>query len=247
MSVWSFSTGCRPWFSIMMITNGAGAARALGACRTAMLRAAGPVRAAGATGAARTTPPEAAVAVAGTAAPSAVSNAAAAAIVPASLARDLFIWLHPLHLILPVIGRGPPQAVGIRLSRVRVSEDAARRRESHHSDERLREQPPWQRARLPPGRARTHLHRARRARAGRVLPGPADRAAGDHRHLLHRARPVPRRHALLPLPVGGRRPGRRAEPVPRDGIQERAGQPRPRWRQGGDHRGPGPAEDRGPA
>src|ERR1051326_1723448 len=59
---------------------------------------------------------------------------------------------------------------------------------------------------------RPRIHRPRRARAGRVLPGPADRAPGDHRDLFHGARPGPGRHAFLRLPVGGRRPGRRAEP-----------------------------------
>src|SRR5690242_20799927 len=68
MSVRSLSTGRRPWFSIMMITNGAVAVRA------------------GATGAAP---------AAGTPAPSAVSKAAAATTTLASLARNLFIRISP--------------------------------------------------------------------------------------------------------------------------------------------------------
>ena len=51
-------------------------------------------------------------------------------------------------------------------------------------------------------------------RAGRLLPGPADRPAGDHRHLLHRPRPGARRHPLLPVPRRGRGPRRRARTSP---------------------------------
>ena len=48
--------------------------------------------------------------------------------------------------------------------------------------------------------------------------------------------PGARRDPLLPLPERGRGAGRRAEPVPGDGLQERAGRPRPRRRQGRHHR-----------
>ena len=79
-----------------------------------------------------------------------------------------------------------------------------------------------------------------RARAGRVLPGRAQRPARDHRHLLDRARPGAGRDPVLPLPGRGRGPGRRAQPVPGHGLQERPGRPGPRRRQGGDHRRPAP-------
>ena len=58
------------------------------------------------------------------------------------------------------------------------------------------------------------------------------RPAGDHRDLLDRARPRPRRHPLLPVRPRGGGPRRRARPVPRHGVQERAGRARPRRRQG---------------
>ena len=76
MSVRSFSTGRRPWFSIMMITNGAGAARA-GAADTAP-----------AAGAAVTNP---------------ASNAIAAMAVPATLTRNLSMCTPPPRLIVPGI------------------------------------------------------------------------------------------------------------------------------------------------
>ena len=51
-------------------------------------------------------------------------------------------------------------------------------------------------------------------RAGRLLPRPGHRAAGHHRHLLHRSRPGPRRHPVLPVRVRGGRPRRRAAACP---------------------------------
>ena len=97
------------------------------------------------------------------------------------------------------------------------------------------------------GAARDTASRASRARAGRLLPGPPLRAQGDHRHLLHRAGPRAGRDPLLPLRQRGRGPRRRAAAVHRHGLQERAGRPGPRRRQGGHHRRPGPGQDRSAA
>ena len=86
-----------------------------------------------------------------------------------------------------------------------------------------------------------------RPRAGRLLRRRRDRPARHRRHLLHRARPGAGRHPLLPVRLRGRRAGRRARALAGDGVQERARRPRPRRRQGGDHRRPGGGQDRGPA
>ena len=53
--------------------------------------------------------------------------------------------------------------------------------------------------------------------------------------------PGPRRHPLLPLRHDRRRGPRRPQPLARDVLQGRAGRPRPRRRQGRDHRRPGDA------
>ena len=47
---------------------------------------------------------------------------------------------------------------------------------------------------------------ATRARTGRLLPGPAHRPEGDHRHLLDGPRAGARRHPLLPVRERGRTP-----------------------------------------
>ena len=67
---------------------------------------------------------------------------------------------------------------------------------------------------------------------------PRHRAAGDHRDPLHGARPRARRTRFYPYADRGRRARRRARPLPGDGLQERARRPRPRRRQGRDHRRP---------
>ena len=71
--------------------------------------------------------------------------------------------------------------------------------------------------------------------------------AGGGGHPLHRARAGPRGHPLLPLPVGGGRLRGRPPVGPRHDLQVGGRRPRPRRRQGGDHRQPGAAQDRGPA
>ena len=100
---------------------------------------------------------------------------------------------------------------------------------------------------VTPLRGPRRLRPGLRPRAGRLLPRRADRPQGDHRDLLHRPRPGPRRHPLLPLRLRAGRPRRRAQPLPRDGLQGRARRPRPRRRQGRHHRRPGHAQDRGAA
>ena len=105
-------------------------------------------------------------------------------------------------------------------------------------------------AESPPmsSRADGTIHRrSLHARTGRLLPRPRHRAARDHRPVLDRPRPGPRRHPVLPVCDGGRRAGRRAQPVPRDGLQERGRRPGPRRRQGGHHRGPPTRQDAGAA
>ena len=89
--------------------------------------------------------------------------------------------------------------------------------------------------------------RVQRPRAGRVLPGQADRPQGDHRHLLHRARARARRHPVLPVRQRGGRPRRRARPLPGHGLQERPRRAGPRRRQGGDLGRPRPDQERGAA
>ena len=86
-----------------------------------------------------------------------------------------------------------------------------------------------------------------RTRAGRLRQRRGHRPPGDHRDPLHRPRPGPRRHPLLPLRVHGRRARGRPQPLARDVLQGRARRPRPRRRQGGHHRRPGHAQDRGAA
>ena len=64
----------------------------------------------------------------------------------------------------------------------------------------------------PPVRLRPAPGRPARPRAGGVRRRRAERAAGDHRHLLHRARPGAGRHPVLPV--------RRGEPRPLDDVLE---------------------------
>ena len=77
-----------------------------------------------------------------------------------------------------------------------------------------------------------------RARAGRLLPRPRERAAGHHRDPQHGPRPRARRHPLLPVPDRGRRPRRRPAPLPGHDLQERPRRAGPRRRQGRHHRRP---------
>ena len=76
---------------------------------------------------------------------------------------------------------------------------------------------------------------------------PGTGLQGDHRHPLDGARPVARRHPLLPVRVRGRRARRRVPAGPGHDLQARGVRQRPRRRQGRHHRRPGHAALRGPA
>ena len=96
-------------------------------------------------------------------------------------------------------------------------------------------------------RRRRRLRARRRARAGRLLQRPRDRAAGHRRDPLDRPRTRSRRHPLLPLCDDRGRDPRRPQPLARDVLQGGVGGPRPRRRQGRDHRRPDEGQDRGAA